>query len=94
MEANLLGTRPSADALHQPAYGEGEQQPDTDAHLRGDKAADVESFGSGGPLVERTDGLILRSAYLLLFMGVGIGQLAWVALLAYGACSIWQWLPL
>ena len=94
MEANVLGTRPPADALHQRAYGEGGQQAETEAHLECDQGAGVVPFGSGGPLVERTGGLIVRSGYLLLFMGVGIGQLVWVFLLVYGAYSIWQWLPL
>ncbi len=94
MEANLLGTRPPADALHQRAYGEGEQQQEIEAHLQGDRNAALQPFGPGGSLVERTGGLILRGGYLLLFMGVGIGQLVWVALLLYGAYSIWQWLPL
>jgi hypothetical protein len=88
MKANLPGAEPSAHALHQPGYGEGDQRsPQSDGHQQDDQQTDVELFGSGG-------GLIQGASTLLLLVGIGIMQLVWVAVLGYATYSILQRLPL
>jgi hypothetical protein len=101
MEANLLGGELPAPALRQPAHAERDQQPRIQGQEQDDQQADVEPLGSGGSLIERNGGwqsqrasqLIHRTGTLLLVAGVGVTQLAWMAVLAYGTYSIWEWLP-
>ena len=102
MEANLLGAEPSARALHQPEHGEGDQRrPQSDGHQQDDQQTDVEPFGSGGGLIDRRGGrlseaagrLTHRASTLLLLGGIGLIQLVWVAVLAYGTYALWQRLP-
>ena len=87
MQANLLDAGPAAVALHQPAYDEGDQRPQSEGRQQDDEQSNVDSLGSGG-------GLIQRASTLLLVVGVGIAQLVWVAALGYATFSIWQRLPL
>ena len=86
MEAYLPPAQPSA-ALHQPACGDGDQrEPRHDADHQAQQN-DIEPFGPGG-------GLVQRASKILLLVGVGVMQAAWVALLAYATYAIWRRLPL
>lgn len=101
MEADLLGAEPLAHALDQPAYDERDQDPQIEGQQQDDQQTDVDPFGSdGGPietgngrLGQRASQLIHRTSPLLLLVGTGVTQLAWMALLAFGAYWIWQRLP-
>lgn len=83
MEANLLGAEPSAVALGQRVCGNGDQQPEGEARDQSGHEADVDSSGSGSVLTDRASMSLLA-----------VGQLVWLALLAYGGYWVAMWLPL
>lgn len=86
MEANLLAVEPSALALGELQHGYGDQQPEADA---GEKQGQ-EAGADGSPML----GFLVRPASIALVGAVAVAQLAWVALLVYGAYSAAVWLPL
>ena len=86
MEANLLAAEPSALALGELQHGYGDQQPEADARENSGKKAGVE----GQSIV----GFLIHPASIALVAAVAAAQLAWVALLVYGAYSAAVWLPL
>lgn len=87
MEANLLDAESSAIALDQRVYSNGDPQPNADRPQQG--AQETERRPT-----RLFSGLIHRAGILLLMGGVTVAQLAWVALLAYGAYWIGGRLPL
>ena len=83
MEANLLAAEPSALALHEFNQGCDEQQPEAEARENGGKEADFERAKRGG--------FPIRAATIAI-LAVGLVQVLWAALLAYGAYTAVEWL--
>ena len=75
--------------LEQKAYGQGYQQPEREAEQQGgDKAEPVRGpFGT-------TSRLLHSVSIAALAVGMTTAQLAWLAILAYGAYWGWDRLPL
>jgi len=82
MEANLLAAEPSALALPERKHDHDERQPEAEARENGGKEADVERTRSGFPI---------RAATIAI-LAVGLVQVLWAALLAYGAYTAVEWL--
>ena len=83
MEANLLAAEPRDLALRERKQGYDEQQPETEARENGGKEADVERTRRGG--------FPIRAATIAI-LAVGLVQVLWAALLAYGAYTAVEWL--
>lgn len=86
MDKLLLGAEASAVALDQPVpYGEGEHRPQGNAQRQRQQETDVEPLGPSQ---------LHRGASLVLVLGVCVVQVAWFALLVYGAYWSAAQLPL
>jgi hypothetical protein len=83
MEANLLAAEPSALALPERKHDHDERQPEAEARENGGKEADFERAKRGG--------FPIRAATIAI-LAVGLVQVLWAALLAYGAYTAVEWL--
>ena len=75
------GAARSAHALLQHEDPEGDQRPYADGHQQDEEQTDIEPWAGA---------LIHRTSTLLLLVGIAAAQLAWVAVLAYGALLVWR----
>jgi hypothetical protein len=78
MAAKLPSAELSANALEHRSRGESDQQPHVDGPEQGSQQTESGRFGF---TLRRVQG----ASILLLMLGVAAAQVAWIALLAYGA---------
>jgi hypothetical protein len=84
MNEDVPNAQPAATALLQPRDRDDDQHPEPEGQGHGDQQTDVEPPGSSRRH---------RAASLVLVVGTCVIQVAWIALLAYGAFWIGSQIP-